>query len=116
MSYDAPSVGSGFAPAPGTASAAPAPQATAAPGGLPAAAVAPAANPSSPLPVIALVCAFLLPLAGIVCGHIALAQIKRDGRPGRGVALAAVILGYAFTAVWVIVMALSLMISFTVGS
>lgn len=71
---------------------------------------------SNPLALIALIGAFFVPLIGIICGHIALAQIKRDGRPGKGMALAAVILGYAFTAIWVIVMALSLMITFAAAS
>jgi len=34
-------------------------------------------------------------IGGIVCGHIALGQIKRTGESGRGLALAGVIVGYA---------------------
>ena len=41
-------------------------------------------------------------MAGIVCGHIALSQIKRTGEGGRGLAIAALIIGYAFTAFWII--------------
>jgi hypothetical protein len=36
-----------------------------------------------------------LSLAGIICGHIALGQIKRTGEQGRGMALAGTIVGYA---------------------
>ena len=48
------------------------------------------------LAIIALIGAFVVPLAGIICGHIALAQIKRTGEKGRGLALAGTILGYVF--------------------
>ncbi|MEY4000730.1 MAG: hypothetical protein RLZZ626_1085 [Actinomycetota bacterium] len=37
---------------------------------------------------------FGISLAGIICGHIALSQIKRTGEQGQGMALAGVILGY----------------------
>ncbi len=38
---------------------------------------------------------FVLPaVAGIVCGHIALAQIKRTGEGGKGMAIAGVVIGY----------------------
>ncbi|WP_166868849.1 MULTISPECIES: DUF4190 domain-containing protein [unclassified Salinibacterium] len=41
---------------------------------------------------------FLLPaLAGVVCGHIALSQIKRTGEAGRGMALTGIIVGYIIT-------------------
>jgi hypothetical protein len=141
MSYDASTTDPAFAPAapaPTTAPAAPAaapgypagqtaPAAPAAAPGYPAGQAAPvypaapAAGPavpvaSNPLPLIALIAAFLVPLVGIICGHISLAQIKRDGRSGKGLALAAVILGYSFTAIWVIVMALSLTITFAAAS
>jgi hypothetical protein len=36
-------------------------------------------------------------IPGLVMGHIALRQIKRNGQSGHGVALAAVIAGYALT-------------------
>lgn len=46
------------------------------------------------LAIISLVSAFFVSLAAIICGHIALNQIKRTGESGRGLALAGVILGY----------------------
>lgn len=53
------------------------------------------ANPSTnTLAIVALVCSFFVALAGIVCGHIALSQIRRTGESGRGLALAALIIGY----------------------
>lgn len=62
---------------------------------------APAAK-TNVLAIIALVAAFVVPLAGIICGHIALGQIKRSGESGRGLALAGTVLGYVFTVFYVI--------------
>jgi Domain of unknown function (DUF4190) len=45
---------------------------------------------------------FLLPIGGVVTGHIALAQIKRTGESGHGMALAGVIVGYALIALSII--------------
>ncbi|WP_449279143.1 DUF4190 domain-containing protein [Leucobacter sp. GX0328] len=50
------------------------------------------------LAIIALVGSFFISLVGIVCGHIALSQIKRRGEGGRGLALAGVIIGYVVLA------------------
>lgn len=41
-------------------------------------------------------------VAGIITGHIALAQIKRSGENGRPLALAGVVIGYASIALWII--------------
>ncbi len=38
--------------------------------------------------------AIIVSLAGVICGHIALHQIKRHGGRGRGLAIAALIIGY----------------------
>ena len=46
------------------------------------------------LAIVGFVLAFVVSLGAVICGHIALAQIKRTGEKGRGLALAAVILGY----------------------
>jgi hypothetical protein len=61
--------------------------------------------------IIALVSAFLVPIAPVVCGHIALAQIRRTGERGRGMALAGLILGYIGVVVlvlWVVLTAILL--------
>ncbi len=55
------------------------------------------------LAIVALVAAFFVPIVGIICGHIALGQIKKTGENGRGLALAGTVLGYVFTALWLIV-------------
>lgn len=61
------------------------------------------------LAIIALVTSLLgVHLAGIICGHIALSQIKTTGESGRGLALAGLIIGYVgvvvvvlFVAFWI---------------
>lgn len=67
-----------------------------------------AAQPYAPattntLSIVALILAFFVPLAAIICGHIALAQIKRTGQGGHGLALAGTILGYSFVALGVVI-------------
>ena len=55
------------------------------------------APPTNTLAIVALVLAFVMAPAGIVCGHIALGQIKRTGERGRELALAGLITGYVIT-------------------
>ncbi len=78
----------------------PAPQASATPLSPPRPAQPP---PFNVMAIIAFVAAFVVPVAGIVCGHITLAEYRR-GLPERGreYALAGTILGYIFTAVWLV--------------
>jgi hypothetical protein len=60
------------------------------------------------LPVIALVLAFLVPIAGAIVGHIALNQM-RDGRivdTNKSLAKAGMILGWVFTGLYVVGIAL----------
>lgn len=47
------------------------------------------------LAIVGFITSFFVGLAGIICGHIALSQIRRTGEKGRGLALAATIIGYA---------------------
>lgn len=65
-------------------------------------AAAPQGPKTNTLAIIALIAAFVFPLAGIICGHIALGQIKRTGEGGHGLALWGTILGYVFSALWLI--------------
>jgi uncharacterized membrane protein len=46
------------------------------------------------LAVIAFVCSFFISLIGIVCGHMALSEIRRTGERGAGLATAALVIGY----------------------
>lgn len=62
----------------------------------------PAAAPTNTLAIVALILGFVLPLGGIICGHIALSQIKRTGENGRGLALAGTVLGYVFVGLGVL--------------
>ncbi len=61
---------------------------------------APATNT---LAIVALVLAFVVPLGGIICGHIALGQIKRTGEGGHGLALAGTVLGYVFVGLAILI-------------
>ena len=45
---------------------------------------------------LAIIFAFLSPIAGIVFGHMGLSQIKRNGDAGRGIALTGLIISYAY--------------------
>ena len=59
----------------------------------------PASQRTNTLAIVALVLAFFVSLGAVICGHIALAQIKRTGEQGRGLAIAALVLGYIGIAV-----------------
>ena len=47
-------------------------------------------NKTNAVAMVAIVMVFFNPLAGLILGHIALAQIKKTGEDGRGAALALV--------------------------
>lgn len=49
------------------------------------------------LAIIGLILAIFFPLVGAIVGHVALSQIKKTGEDGRGLALAAVIVGWTLT-------------------
>lgn len=80
----------------------------------------PPARPTNVLAIVALVSSFFIPPAGIVCGHIALNQIKRTGENGRGLAIAGLIIGYVYTALIVLLLvfavALPLLLLGTIGT
>lgn len=86
----------------------PAPQAFPAPGyaqspaGYPAPQVRPSTSTkladTNTFALVAVILAFLQPIAAIVFGHIALGQIKRTGDAGRGLALTGLVIGYVTTA------------------
>jgi hypothetical protein len=54
-------------------------------------------RPTNALAIVALVASFFVPIAGIVCGHLALSQIRRTGEQGHGMALAGTVIGYTLT-------------------
>lgn len=58
------------------------------------------------LGIVALVCAFLFPLAGIICGHISLGKYKKlgeAGTDGKGLAKAGLILSYIFIVLGILI-------------
>lgn len=57
-----------------------------------------ALRPWNALAIVGFVLAFVVPPGAVVCGHIARRQIRSSGEQGDGLALAALILGYVFTA------------------
>jgi peptidyl-prolyl cis-trans isomerase B (cyclophilin B) len=59
--------------------------------------------PTNSLAIISLVLSLVgVSLGGVICGHIALSQIRRTGEAGHGLALAGVIIGYAFIGIGVL--------------
>lgn len=60
----------------------------------PAYSSAPAGEKYNVLAIVSLVLAFLVSLGAVICGHIALSQIKKTGEKGRGLAIAGLVLGY----------------------
>ena len=96
---DAPAYDKTVAPAYGAAPDAPAayaPPAYSAPGyGAPGYGAPTGQDKWNVLAIISLVSAFFfVSLASVICGHIALSQIKKTGERGRGLAIAGVVLGY----------------------
>lgn len=65
---------------------------------------APVQAKTNTLAIVALISVFFVNLLGIILGHIALNQIKTTGEGGRGLALAAVIIGYASVVIGIIVL------------
>jgi hypothetical protein len=58
--------------------------------------------PYNTLAIVGFVLAFFVSLGAVICGHIALSQIRRTGERGHGLALAAVIIGYCGIGFWVL--------------
>jgi uncharacterized membrane protein len=63
---------------------------------------APAGAKTNTLAIVGFILAFVVTVAGIVVSFIALGQIKKTGEGGHGLALAGVILGFVFSAFWII--------------
>jgi hypothetical protein len=54
----------------------------------------PPAPPTNTLAIVAFVLSFVVSVGAVICGHIALGQIKRTGEGGRGFAIAGLVIGY----------------------
>lgn len=57
-------------------------------------AAVPAGPKTNTLAIVSLVLAFFVSLGAVICGHLALSQIKKTGEGGRGLAIAGLVLGY----------------------
>jgi hypothetical protein len=71
------------------------------------------------LAIVAFVLSFFVSIAAVICGHIALGQIKRTGEAGRGFAIAALIIGYVgifFGIIWLIVVIVGVAAGVSSGS
>jgi hypothetical protein len=62
-----------------------------------------AAPRTNVLAIVALILGIVVPIGGIICGPIALGQIKRTGESGHGLAMAGLILGIVFTILGIII-------------
>jgi len=63
----------------------------------------PAGQKTNTLAIIALILGIVIPLGGIICGPIALGQIKRTGEAGAGLAKAGLIIGIILTVLGIII-------------
>jgi hypothetical protein len=61
------------------------------------------AQRTNTLAIVALILGIVVPIGGIICGPIALRQIKRTGENGRGLALAGLIIGIVLTLIGIVV-------------
>ncbi|MDY0911698.1 DUF4190 domain-containing protein [Rathayibacter festucae] len=62
----------------------------------------PASDRYNILAIIGFIASFFIAIVGIVLGFIALSQIKRTGEKGRGLAIAAVVIGFVAIIVYII--------------
>jgi peptidyl-prolyl cis-trans isomerase B (cyclophilin B) len=66
------------------------------------------------LAIIALIAGIVVPIVGIVIGHIALGQIKKTGENGRGLALAGTVIGYVLTVLYILIFLFSIIVPFLI--
>lgn len=64
--------------------------------------IAPTGPKTNTLAIVALILAIFFPLVGAILGHVSMGQIKKSGEDGRGLALAAIIVGWVLTAVGIL--------------
>ncbi len=69
---------------------------------------APPPRSTNGMAIASLVCAFVFAPLAILFGHISLSQIKRSGQDGHGLAIAGLVLGYAFTVLGAIVIVVAI--------
>ena len=74
----------------------------------------PPAPPTNTLAIISFVLGFVVSLGAVICGHLALSQIKRTGEGGRGFAIAGLVLGYVGIGATVAIIAIYAVIFFVI--
>lgn len=70
----------------------------------------PAGAKTNVLAIIALIGGFVIPLAGIIVGFIALNQIKTTGEAGRGLAIGGIIVGFVIGALTILAVAFAFIV------
>jgi uncharacterized membrane protein len=64
------------------------------------------ARRTSTLAILALVASLVVSPVGFVLGFVALGQVRRSGEAGRGLAIAAIVVGFVVTAFFLLAFAL----------
>lgn len=62
----------------------------------------PASDRTNVVAIVAIILGFLFPIGGIVAGAVALAQVKRTGEKGRGLAIGGIIAGSVLTVLYIL--------------
>lgn len=80
----------------------------------------PASRPTNSLAiasfVLAMLCFFIITtIPSIICGHIALSQIKKDGSEGKGLAIAGLVISYLAIAAIVVMVVMLFFVAGVVG-
>ena len=74
----------------------------------------PAGPKTNVLAIIALIGGFVIPLAGIIVGFIALNQIKTTGEAGRGLAIGGIVVGFVVGALTILAVVFSFILPFLI--
>lgn len=72
--------------------------------------------PTNTLAIVSLILGIIVAPAGIITGHMALSKIKRTGEGGRGLALAGTIIGYVGTALGLLAIAITVVMTLIIGA
>lgn len=72
--------------------------------------------PTNTLAIVSLILGIIVAPAGIITGHMALGKIKRTGEGGRGLALAGTIIGYVGTALGLLAIAITVVMTLIIGA
>lgn len=75
-----------------------------------------ASDRTNGISILAIILGFVFPIGGIIAGAVALAQIKRTGEKGRGLAITGIVAGAVISVLTILAVIGLLIFSFTVGS